>query len=213
MMGLHQSRAFLWLNLFGLLALASSNRPLPQPESPHRVHDTSSSSNNTFLATAVLNSPSPPYHAIIECWALTTPFSIYPTVGKALTLGDTSNATYVVLPPRSAEGWHRPPANMEVIHRRTGLQVSIVARMGQCTFLWASANSATSTGISSFCQAPPMFMHLHRSWSSEILDTTEMNTKLNICTLNPVKINSSSPWTATCVLPDTSLTTPEIRKQ
>lgn len=112
MMRLHKSRAFWWLNFFSLLVLANSNRLISQPESPHGANDAGSSSNTTFLVTAVLNSPSPPYHAIIECWALATPFNIYPTVGKALALGDTSNATYVVLPPRSAEGWHRPPANM-----------------------------------------------------------------------------------------------------
>ncbi|KAI1630109.1 hypothetical protein EDD37DRAFT_82751 [Exophiala viscosa] len=70
------------------------------------------SSNTTLYLSAVVNSPTAPYHAIIECWALAAPFIRYPTVGKALDLGDTSNATYVVLPPRSAEGWHRPPHPM-----------------------------------------------------------------------------------------------------
>jgi len=70
------------------------------------------SANDPFLVTAVLNFPSPPYHAVIECWALSTPFNTYPTIGKALSLGDTANATYVVLPAGSAEGWHRPPSDM-----------------------------------------------------------------------------------------------------
>jgi hypothetical protein len=60
--------------------------------------------------TALTNHPTPPYNARIQCWALTnSTFTTYPTVGKALSLGDVDNATYVVLPPRSAEGWHRPP--------------------------------------------------------------------------------------------------------
>ncbi|KAK4949670.1 hypothetical protein LTR10_011511 [Elasticomyces elasticus] len=70
------------------------------------------SSNTTLHLSAVVNSPTHPYHAIVECWALDAPFIRYPTVGRALDLGDTSNATYVVLPPRSAEGWHRPPHPM-----------------------------------------------------------------------------------------------------
>jgi len=70
------------------------------------------SSNTTLHLSAVVNSPTAPYHAIVECWALDAPFQNYSTVGRALDLGDTSNATYVVLPPRSAEGWHRPPHPM-----------------------------------------------------------------------------------------------------
>ncbi|KAK5235584.1 hypothetical protein LTR47_003057 [Exophiala xenobiotica] len=62
--------------------------------------------------SAVVNTPNPPHHAVVECWALSSPFITYPTVGKALGLGDTANATYVVLPPHSAEGWHRPPSPM-----------------------------------------------------------------------------------------------------
>lgn len=94
--------------------LTDENRLLSQHGTPSRFNDPESSSapNTTFLVTAVLNSPAPPYHAMIECWALAAPFATYPTVGKALSLGETSNATYVVLPPRSGEGWHRPPANM-----------------------------------------------------------------------------------------------------
>ena len=50
--------------------------------------------------------------AEFECWQLTAPFNTYPTVGTALSLGDVSNMTYVVLPPRSEEGIHRPPHPM-----------------------------------------------------------------------------------------------------
>ncbi|KAK5194372.1 hypothetical protein LTR99_002873 [Exophiala xenobiotica] len=62
--------------------------------------------------SAVVNTPNRPHHAVVQCWALSSPFITYPTVGKALGLGDTANATYVVLPPHSAEGWHRPPSPM-----------------------------------------------------------------------------------------------------
>ncbi|RVX73171.1 hypothetical protein B0A52_02298 [Exophiala mesophila] len=68
---------------------------------------------NTFTISTVLNDPSPPYAAEIQCWRLLNSiFHTYPTVGKAAFLGDVSNLTYVVLPPRSGEGWHRPPAPM-----------------------------------------------------------------------------------------------------
>lgn len=105
------------LSIFIALSTATSKinsngQVLSQQQPPPGLHDSESSPNTPLLVTAVLNSQSPPYHAIIECWAFSTPFKTYPTVGKALTLGDTSNATYVVLPPRSGEGWHRPPANM-----------------------------------------------------------------------------------------------------
>lgn len=105
------------LTLFASLPIASTKinnegRLVSQEQQQHDLHATESSPDTRFLVTAVLNSKSPPYHAIIECWALSTPFKTYPTVGKALSLGDTRNATYVVLPPNSGEGWHRPPANM-----------------------------------------------------------------------------------------------------
>jgi hypothetical protein len=105
------------LTLFASFPLAlgkinNEGRLVSQEQQHYGLHDSDSSPDTAFLVTAVLNSKSPPYHAIIECWALSTPFKTYPTVGKALALGDTSNATYVVLPPNSGEGWHRPPANM-----------------------------------------------------------------------------------------------------
>jgi hypothetical protein len=51
-------------------------------------------------------------HAILECWRFNTPFSNYPTVGTSLFLANTTNITYVILPPRSAEGIHKPPSPM-----------------------------------------------------------------------------------------------------
>lgn len=62
--------------------------------------------------SAVVNEEHYPYHAKIECWELENPFTEYPTVGKALYLGDVTNMTYVSLPPRSQEGLHHPPHNM-----------------------------------------------------------------------------------------------------
>jgi hypothetical protein len=47
--------------------------------------------------------------ARIQCWEFAMPFAQYPTVGMALQLANTSNLTYVVLPPRSKEGLHKPP--------------------------------------------------------------------------------------------------------
>lgn len=62
--------------------------------------------------SAVLNESDPPFNAIVQCWELSPSFVSYPTTGQALSLGDTANATYVVLPPRGGEGWHRPPSPM-----------------------------------------------------------------------------------------------------
>lgn len=53
-------------------------------------------------------------HAYLECWQFPTPFKTYPTVGQSLFLGNASNITYVILPPRSGEGIHKPPAPMYV---------------------------------------------------------------------------------------------------
>jgi len=50
--------------------------------------------------------------ARFQCWQFSKPFSTYPTVGKAISLADVSNLTYVVLPPRSEEGIHKPPHAM-----------------------------------------------------------------------------------------------------
>jgi hypothetical protein len=51
--------------------------------------------------------------AYFECWQMQQPFSDYPTVGSAIIgLADVSNFSYVVLPPRSSEGLHKPPHPM-----------------------------------------------------------------------------------------------------
>jgi hypothetical protein len=63
-----------------------------------------------LTATAVVTDRND--EAYLECWKFSSPFKTYPTVGMSLFLGNTSNITYVVLPPRSAEGIHKPPAPM-----------------------------------------------------------------------------------------------------
>lgn len=62
--------------------------------------------------SAVVNAEQYPWDAKIECWELQAPFTRYPTVGEALSLGDVTNMTYVTLPPKSQEGLHHPPHNM-----------------------------------------------------------------------------------------------------
>ncbi|KAJ6437368.1 Endonuclease/exonuclease/phosphatase [Purpureocillium lavendulum] len=48
-----------------------------------------------------------------ECWEMATPFKQYPTTGQAISgLAHVSNVSYVVLPPRSNEGIHKPPHPM-----------------------------------------------------------------------------------------------------
>ncbi|OAL23039.1 hypothetical protein AYO20_11101 [Fonsecaea nubica] len=88
------------------------------------------SANETLYITALTNYADPPYLARVQCWALTTPFTVYPTVGRALALGDVDNATYVVLPPRSGEGWHRPPHAMFFVLLSGVAQVYVPRRDG-----------------------------------------------------------------------------------
>lgn len=47
-----------------------------------------------------------------ECWQMAE-FVKYPTVGMAVPgVSEVTNISYVVLPPRSSEGYHRPPHPM-----------------------------------------------------------------------------------------------------
>ncbi|OIW33193.1 hypothetical protein CONLIGDRAFT_163829 [Coniochaeta ligniaria NRRL 30616] len=64
-----------------------------------------------LIATAIVSNASFP-DPWIECWRFDEPLQKYPTVGAAMTLADTTNVTYVVLPPRSEEGVHKPPHPM-----------------------------------------------------------------------------------------------------
>lgn len=69
-------------------------------------------STHYLTTTAVTSSPEPPHNAQFQCWRFKTPFNTYPTVGMSVFLADASNVTYVVLPPRSNEGLHKPPHPM-----------------------------------------------------------------------------------------------------
>lgn len=61
--------------------------------------------------SAVVNDPSPPHKARIECWELHSPFSEYPTIGSSMQLANVSNITYVEL-PADTEGLHNAPHPM-----------------------------------------------------------------------------------------------------
>ncbi|KIW95408.1 uncharacterized protein Z519_03992 [Cladophialophora bantiana CBS 173.52] len=110
--------SFLWaLSLSCAAAAHTYGTPsaFPGAESSSISSASSSSWNKTktlLHMTALTNHPVPPYLARVQCWALSAGFTVYPTVGHALALGAVDNATYVVLPPRGAEGWHRPPHPM-----------------------------------------------------------------------------------------------------
>jgi hypothetical protein len=69
-----------------------------------------STASHYLTLTAVTSDSSS--HAVLECWCFLTPFSTYPTTGISLSLANTTNITYVVLPPKSAEGLHKPPHSM-----------------------------------------------------------------------------------------------------
>lgn len=50
-----------------------------------------------------------------ECWEMDS-FTKYPTVGMAVPgFADVSNISWVVLPPRPSEGYHKPPHPMFAI--------------------------------------------------------------------------------------------------
>ena len=72
-------------------------------------------SHSGFLhLTAVISDEDDP-RARCECWGIATPFSTYPTVGDSIIgLADVTNVSYVVLPPKSTEGLHKPPHPMFV---------------------------------------------------------------------------------------------------
>lgn len=77
------------------------------------VHGRDEESSNYYLTTtAVVSSPKPPHNAEFQCWRFTNSFNTYPTVGMSAFISDASNVTYVVLPPRSNEGLHKPPHPM-----------------------------------------------------------------------------------------------------
>lgn len=69
----------------------------------------------SYLRLTALISTEDDHKARFECWEVSSPFSNYPTVGQAIPgLADVSNVSYVVLPPRSTEGLHKPPHAMQV---------------------------------------------------------------------------------------------------
>ena len=60
-------------------------------------------------------------HAKFECWQMATPFASYPTVGDSISgLAQVTNVSYVVLPPHSGEGIHKPPHPMLVKYGLSG---------------------------------------------------------------------------------------------
>ncbi|CAH0040934.1 unnamed protein product [Clonostachys rhizophaga] len=71
----------------------------------------SGTSEHHLQLTAVVSDKD--QNAAFECWEFSTAFTEYPTVGSAVNgLADVSNISYVVLPPRSGEGLHKPPHPM-----------------------------------------------------------------------------------------------------
>lgn len=72
-----------------------------------------SSVKEHLLLTALLSDKSGDLR--FECWQLDQAYERYPTIGKASRgFADVSNISYVVLPPESSEGFHKPPHPMSV---------------------------------------------------------------------------------------------------
>ena len=107
----------LFMHILTLSALCSATHshgqetehPLQLPLAPAPVTTNAASH---LLITAVRHRSSAPHHSYLQCLRLPSPFHTYPTVGASAFLSSTSNATLVVLPPHSAEGWHKPPSPM-----------------------------------------------------------------------------------------------------
>lgn len=71
----------------------------------------SATSEHHLQLTAVVSDKD--QNAAFECWEFSNAFTEYPTVGSAVNgLADVSNISYVILPPRSGEGLHKPPHPM-----------------------------------------------------------------------------------------------------
>ena len=68
--------------------------------------------NDEYLSLTAVTSDKCSADARFECWQFERSFQTYPTVGRSVPLADLSNITYVVLPPKSKEGLHRPPSPM-----------------------------------------------------------------------------------------------------
>ena len=90
-----------------IVLLSKLAAPTQHPLEHATIHDA-----QHLRLSAVVHSPHPPHDAKIECWQMNIPFTPYPTIGSSLTLANTTNLTYVSLPPNSSEGLHHPPAPM-----------------------------------------------------------------------------------------------------
>jgi hypothetical protein len=74
---------------------------------------TCDSSNNTTYLTAPALVTTPQNTSTIQCWRLKNPFLVSTTAGiagsRALTLGNVTNLSYVIQPPRFKGGLHNAP--------------------------------------------------------------------------------------------------------
>ena len=84
----------------------------------HSISTVVSDRPQCYLHLTALVSDEEDGHAKFECWQMATPFASYPTVGESISgLADVTNMSYVVLPPKSGEGIHKPPHPMSVEYR------------------------------------------------------------------------------------------------
>lgn len=116
------------------------------PESQHALQLPSTPQTTTthLHITAVRHRSSPSHHSYLQCLRLPTPFHTYTTVGASTFLSATSNATLVVLPPNSAEGWHKPPAPMWFFLLRGRSRVETPSTGDE---VWIEPSSSESTGM------------------------------------------------------------------
>ena len=74
---------------------------------------TCDTSNNTLYLTAPALVTTPQNTSTIQCWRLRNPFLISTTAGiagsRALNLGNVTDLSYVVQPPRFEGGLHNAP--------------------------------------------------------------------------------------------------------
>ena len=101
---------------------------------------TARSVQRQYLRLTAVVSDEKDAHAKFECWQMAAPFVNYPTVGDSISgLADVANVSYVVLPPKSGEGIHKPPHPMSVKYRSSMKEIADLVLQVLCIAFRASS--------------------------------------------------------------------------
>ena len=87
-------------------------------------------------------------HSTLECWQLTDPFAVSNTPGTTGTaiqqLGNASNASFTILPPKFDGGAHRAPA-VQWVSKTTLLHVKVLRLLQFLSSDMSSSSRASLT--------------------------------------------------------------------